>query len=107
MRIQLSWKNGDRSAMLSYLPKSHADITKRLKKNPPEPKTLVWCPDEKSFLNVCKTLYGEDIPGKFHGNVAKAVSREVTMIKRIVNYYAEKTIRDIIRWNNPLLSGYM
>ena len=107
LRLQFNWKNGERSALLSYLPKSPADITKRLKKTRPEPKTRVFCPDAKSFQNVCLTIYGQDIPGKFHGNLTAALSREMKMINQVIEYNTKRIIKDIIRWNNPLLSAYM
>jgi hypothetical protein len=107
LRIQVNWKNGERSALLSYIPKSPADITKRLKAAQPHPRTMVSCPDSKSFKNVCRTVYGEDIPGKFDGNIATAVSKEMTMVARVVGHHTERIIKDVIRWNNPLLSGYL
>jgi hypothetical protein len=99
LRIRVNWTHGERPALLSYIPKSPADITKRLNKAPPAP-VVVWCPDSKSFQNVCRTLYGADIPGKFNSSIATAVSREVTMISRVVEYHTRRIVRDIIRWNN-------
>ena len=107
MRVQINWKHGERPALLSYIPKSPADIIKRLQRTAPEPQTRVHCPDAKSFRNVCLTLYGEDIPGKFEGRIWTAVSREVTMFARVAKHHTKKMIIDIIRWNNPLLSGYL
>jgi len=107
MRVQVNWTDGERAALLSYIPKSPTDITRRLRKTYLEPKTLVQCPDRKSFQNVCHAVYGEDIPGKFDANIAAAVSKELNMISIVLNYHTKRVIRDIIRWNNPLLSSYI
>lgn len=107
LRVQVNWTRGERSALLSYLPKSLAEITRRLKKEPPDPLTLISCPDAKSFLNVCRTMYGKDTPGKYNAELKTAVSREAVMIQKLVQYNIKTLVRDIISWTYPLLSGYM
>lgn len=107
LRLELHWTAGERAALLSYLPKYTSDVTKRLTNSPLKPAATVVCPDAKSFATVGFTVYGEDVPGKYSAHIKNAISREVTMVNKLMFHRAKTMIRDVAQWKNPLLSMYM
>lgn len=107
LRLELHWTAGERAALLSYIPTSPSVITRRITNQPLEPATTIVCPDSKSFESVGFTVYGEDVPGKYSAHIKNAMSREVTLINRLMFYLAKKTVRDIATWKNPLLTMYI
>mmetsp|Transcript_5729 Transcript_5729/g.10317 ORF Transcript_5729/g.10317 Transcript_5729/m.10317 type:complete len:902 (+) Transcript_5729:157-2862(+) len=106
LRLQLNWtQHGERAALLSYFPKNLSDVTKRMK-SPKNPVTVV-CPDAKSFYNVALTVYGKDVPGRYSKSAKKAVMTEVALIKGMLVYHTKRTVMDVVRWRNPILSLYL
>ncbi|KAL7542867.1 hypothetical protein ACHAWF_014351 [Thalassiosira exigua] len=103
LRLHLEW-DSERRALLSYLPRSVADVTGRL--TGPGEAVTVACPDGKSFYNIALTVYGTDFPGRYNSHMRTATTMEIRLIRTALTCYAKQMAWDIYAWKNPALSAY-
>ena len=58
-------------------------------------------------LTFYHMLRFKDIPGKYTKSKKSALTREMSLIKRMLEYHTKIAVFDIIRWKSPLLSSYL
>lgn len=100
VRFHLDWKD-ERKVLLSYLPKERPSFR-------PLDKVTVKCVDSKAFQNVARVVHGQDIPLKFSMKLVKATLREADFVQiHLLRYTKKRTIRNLQRWEYPLISGFV
>ena len=74
LRFKLEWDD-QKAAVLSYVPPS-------LRAQP----VSITCGDKIAFRNVAKTVYGEDLHGKWNRKIMKATTKELKLYKKFTCY---------------------
>jgi hypothetical protein len=100
VRFHLDWKD-ERKALLSYLPRKMPTFK-------PLDKVTIKCCDNKAFQNVARVVHGHDMPMKFSMKLVKSTIREFDFVQiHIVRYIRQREIRNLMRWEYPLISFYV
>lgn len=95
LRFKLEWDD-QKAAVLSYVPPS-------LRAQP----VSITCGDKVAFRNVAKTVYGEDLHGKWNRKIMKATTKELKLYKKHTKALKKQIISDISGWVNPTFSLYV
>ena len=95
LRFKLEWDD-DKAAVLSYLPPS-------LRANP----VSIPCGDKVAFRNIARTVYGEDLHGKWSRTIMKATTKELKLYKKHTKALKKQIMGDISGWVNPTFSLYV
>ena len=106
VRIHLNY-NSERSAVLSYLPKSLPGGTIIMDKQP-NMRYTVNCVDDRSARNVAHAVHGIHMSGKFNLDLVKSTIREITWTRiHILRYLRKRELYQLTTWVYPSISGFV
>lgn len=103
LRFTLNWT--PRDALLSYIPKTLKIPLPQHSK--PNTGITVACADEKAFRNICITVHGAHLPGRFTFQQMRAAIREINFTRKYLLTSLRMEIRDTRTWKNPGVSAYV
>jgi hypothetical protein len=106
VRIHLNYYS-ERSAVLSYLPKSLPGGTVIMQKQP-NMRYTVNCVDDRSARNVAHAVHGIHMSGKFNLDLVKSTIREINWTRiHILRYLRKRELYQLTTWVYPSISGFV